>query len=1090
MKKILLLLVAVCFISSFYLTKSMMDGNNGKSCGRVNCHGGICPYVGNASEGTEENPLARKQYEWMKYRNPLTMQIPKNIHFYENRFVNSIYKMSKSSNTLNPLQWEYKGPFGLGGRTRAIALDYDNENIIMAGGVSGGLWKTINGGQSWYKTTAPNQLHNVSCVVQNKASGKRNIWYYGTGEGFANTVSSSANFPQLYQEFLGDGIFKSTNNGESWTVIPSTLSGSVNAKDNFDFIIEIETFGTDGVLAATSNGVFLSTNGGNTWTHVLNFGNTYNSSNIEITDNGTFYAAIGGEGSNNGIYKSTNGTNWQKISDNNFPTQVYNTVIALAPSNQNLLYVLTSVKDNQNSTKLLKYNGTNWTDMTSNFYGGLASTYGGMMQVLKIKPDDPNTIFIGTIGLNRSTNGGQTYEIISTHNRSYVDQQQIVFSRTNPNVMIIGNDGGIWKTNDNIAAVTTDLNGYTGIDWISLTNNLRSTQFYTVAIDHQTSGSNVIMGGLQDRGQYVTRTNNAATPWDILMLGDGGYCAVSNGGEYLYFSMAAENFIMRYPTVSSGFDYTLLTPTNSRMASWMSPMILDPHDSKVMYIAANNEAYQLKIWRNSDLTQVPTIWPPTPTSVNWSILENVMLDNGNSVTALGMSIASPRRLYYSTFNSWGQTSNGLFKIENPHQGQPVSQEINFPTQIQGSYLHCICVDPYDVNKITVCFTNYGIISIYHSVNGGSTWTPVAGNLEEFPDGSGNGPSVKWISVLYVQNKPIYFAATSAGLFSTTKLNGMNTAWSQEGVNTIGNVPVDMVDVRQSDGFVVVGTMGNGVYTSYVTEITAPQQVTLSANSNPSNGGSVNGIGTYDINSLVTLTATPNSGYRFSSWTESGNVVSTNVSYTFTLSSNRNLVANFEQIPSLTTSADFITVSAEAGSGSFIVSSITGGLLSWIAVSNASWITLTQGSSGSITGSSTSAVIFNYDANTGDARIGTITITSEGSIGSPKTFEVRQSVAVGIDNNNLPTCYNLFQNYPNPFNPNTTINYHLPVASFVSLKVYDMTGGEVATLVNEFQNPGIYSAHINSQLYQLGSGIYLYQIKAGAYSDTKKMILLK
>jgi hypothetical protein len=113
----------------------------------------------------------------------------------------------------------------------------------------------------------------------------------------------------------------------------------------------------------------------------------------------------------------------------------------------------------------------------------------------------------------------------------------------------------------------------------------------------------------------------------------------------------------------------------------------------------------------------------------------------------------------------------------------------------------------------VVYPHYEVISIFATENGGLTWTPVAGNLEENPDGSGAGPSVRWLSILYSQDRPFYFAATSAGLFSTTRLAGMSTVWVQEGATTIGNVVVDMIDVRQSDGKIVVGTHGNGVYSS-------------------------------------------------------------------------------------------------------------------------------------------------------------------------------------------------------------------------------------------------------------------------------------
>jgi hypothetical protein len=118
----------------------------------------------------------------------------------------------------------------------------------------------------------------------------------------------------------------------------------------------------------------------------------------------------------------------------------------------------------------------------------------------------------------------------------------------------------------------------------------------------------------------------------------------------------------------------------------------------------------------------------------------------------------------------------------------------------------------------VVFPNYGVISIYASEDGGATWIPVSGNLEEFPDGSGSGPSVRWVSILYVQDSPVYFAGTSVGLFSATELDSMNTRWIPEGGENIGNIVIDMIDVRQSDGYVAVATHGNGVYSSYITEI--------------------------------------------------------------------------------------------------------------------------------------------------------------------------------------------------------------------------------------------------------------------------------
>ena len=89
---------------------------------------------------------------------------------------------------------------------------------------------------------------------------------------------------------------------------------------------------------------------------------------------------------------------------------------------------------------------------------------------------------------------------------------------------------------------------------------------------------------------------------------------------------------------------------------------------------------------------------------------------------------------------------------------------------------------------------------------------------------------------------------------------------------------------------------------------------------------------------------------------------------------------------------------------------------------------------------------------------------------------------------VPVEYQLEQNYPNPFNPSTNIKYSIPEASFVQLKVYDILGNEVATLVNEEQSTGIYRVELDASA--LPSGVYFYRIQAASFVDTKKMILLK
>jgi hypothetical protein len=99
--------------------------------------------------------------------------------------------------------------------------------------------------------------------------------------------------------------------------------------------------------------------------------------------------------------------------------------------------------------------------------------------------------------------------------------------------------------------------------------------------------------------------------------------------------------------------------------------------------------------------------------------------------------------------------------------------------------------------------------------------------------------------------------------------------------------------------------------------------------------------------------------------------------------------------------------------------------------------------------------------------------------------------VGInENTSIAEGFSLSQNYPNPFNPVTIISYKLPVTSYVTLKIFDALGKEVATLVGENQNSGSYNYQLSTVNYQLSSGIYFYSLAAGDFKETRRMILLK
>ena len=104
------------------------------------------------------------------------------------------------------------------------------------------------------------------------------------------------------------------------------------------------------------------------------------------------------------------------------------------------------------------------------------------------------------------------------------------------------------------------------------------------------------------------------------------------------------------------------------------------------------------------------------------------------------------------------------------------------------------------------------------------------------------------------------------------------------------------------------------------------------------------------------------------------------------------------------------------------------------------------------------------------------------------YVYRQSTLTGVDDETIPKTYRLEQNYPNPFNPATVIKYGVPERCMVLIKIYDVLGNEILTLVNGEMEAGWYETNFSAARFS--SGVYIYRMQAGSYQNTKKMILVK
>lgn len=774
--------------------------------------------------GTKENPLARFEYEKRLLVDPKTNTIPTGIHGKALAFSKKIAPSHSSNLRRQSLTWSLAGPVNVGGRTRALAIDVRDEAIILAGGASGGMWRSTNAGLNWSRTTQLSAITSVTSLVQDRRIGKRDTWYYGTGELVGNSARASG------APYRGDGIFKSNDGGESWDHLPSTSTDQPASFDSpFNYVWNLATnpkadFAEDEIYAAIYGNIVRSKDGGANWESLLgepnllddtsgdlNNSNASFYTNILITPTGKMYAYLststgnGFSGGNKGLFYSEDGENWNNITPPGFIKLSDRLVMAYAPSNENVLYFLVE----GSRLQLWKYQDGIWSnrsnqipDENSAFEAFDSQDSYNMM--IKVHPDDPDVVFIGGTNLYRSVDGFATLENVSQiggydledvnqlYANHHPDQHEIVFL-SEANNMLSANDGGIHKTANNLAE---------SVSWVSLNNGYVTSQFYTVSLAKD-EGRNEIIGGLQDNGSFLKFQNDANADWNSVLGGDGGYCATTPSGLYWYASFQeASIFKLSYESNGSISTWAKVDPKGIERSNYLfiTPFVLDPNNYNRMYLAGDSA-----IWRNDNLTQI-RMFKQVSTSTNWNVITPI--SQPQDITALDISTNPAHILYYGT--SFGN----VYKITEANSPDPQT-ELVFSNE---GYVSSICVDPDNAARVLISYSNYNTPSLFFSENGGQDFVDVGGNLEENSDGSGNGPSMRWVEIVALTNNNYkYLVGTSVGLYSTDRLVENASLWQQEGAESIGNAVVTMIDLRSSDGKIVVATHGNGVFESSLTD---------------------------------------------------------------------------------------------------------------------------------------------------------------------------------------------------------------------------------------------------------------------------------
>ena len=720
-----------------------------------------------------------------------------------------------------------RGPGNLGGRTRAIAFDALDAtgNTILAGAISGGVFRTTNGGGTWTKVSPSDEQHNVTSIAQDPRVGNQNIWYYSTGEGLGNSTSAGGAF------YTGFGVWRSTDNGLSWTQMSFPVANNeFNFDDRFDIITRLAVHPTTGDLFVACLGrIYRFDISASNWiteqTATGGF-NTSHLTDVVITTGGRVYTAFSGAGpaAQEGVWTSNNamgaaaGT-WSRIGADGSPTgwnQNGRAVLGLAPSNQNILYVLyesDASTPSPGDSDLWRWNQgtTTWTNFSNKIPdepGGSAGndpfdTQGGYDMVVSVKPDNENFVVIGSTNAYKVTNinsgsfvriggynGPSTYALWTQGGGAehHSDIHTLVFNPANVNQLLSGGDGGVHRTIDVTAGT---------VGWVNLNNDYRTYQYYHVSLDPQ-SGSNGVLGGAQDNGTTAGGTtfgfgNN--TDMARQFSGDGCAAAISRDNACVPFFMTSQsgNLVRDCPTGAT------ITPTGSS-SDFVTYFWLDPDNNANIYYAGQNTLYKSNNSTNvtSAVGTGGTQWRNLGTLPGTEWINTMTTTRGAYSAASNLFIGGDEGGIYRLTNPANATNLGALATITPP-----GATTGFPSIVSGLAVH-----PSNPNILLAGYANYGTQSLFLSTNataGSPTWVNVERNIAAL--------SIRSVVIVEAGGATLYVAGTARGLF--TSPDPTTTDWTRVGTTSVGFAVVSSLRYRPADNVLLIGTHGNGMFTADV-----------------------------------------------------------------------------------------------------------------------------------------------------------------------------------------------------------------------------------------------------------------------------------
>ena len=715
--------------------------------------------VQNASERRGWKQFKRWEYFWQQRVYP-TGEFPNGYKIFED-YVK--YSKKINQNKLQGNQWELLGPINTPkasdvreqgmGRINVVRINPNNENELWIGSASGGVWRSINNGNTWQNFPFTNFLSlGVSDIAI--AQTNTNIVYVATGDADGSIGSGG-------KDFYSIGLIKTTDAGATW--VNTGFSRNLFDSKLITRIL-VHPDNENIVLIATNSGIYKSTDGGITWALKSSEG-AFIDMEFNPADPDIVYASTYSYNGSSIISVSTdNGENWKKVYTSPDANRL---AIAVTPANSDYVYCLASNKNTYGFEGFVRSTdkGNSWTQTASvpshpnilGWYDGStndARGQGGYDLALCVSPKNTTLIYTGGVNIWKSNDLGNSFTPLtnwtSFYNLPYVhaDIHNFEFSPSG-NRLYVTNDGGI--------SVSTDQ----GSSWRDISNGLSITQFYKMGTSD--NDLNSIIGGCQDNGTSLYTGNGN---WQHVYPSDGMDCAIDpTNSNRIYVSIYNGIF---YRSDNKGKSFAKLASNVNEYGGWVTPLVLNPLNPKVLFAGYQN------VWKNDNYG-----------GGNWTRLSS--FGSNQTLVAIAVAPSDTNVIYAANYSDLYASYNGGYTWNSIYTSS-------------SSSITSIAVDPQDPKRLWVTKSGFTPSDKVLEINNGEV-----SNL------SGNLPNVPVNAIVYQKNSPDrLFIGTDIGVFYT---DYSSAYWEKYG-DDMPNVVINDIEINygaNSQTKLRAATYGRGIW---------------------------------------------------------------------------------------------------------------------------------------------------------------------------------------------------------------------------------------------------------------------------------------